>query len=212
MWWWAWYILENRIRGMLGNVVGIFFVGFGALVLSVYLGRQILLNSRGYRGSYSSTVLESSVSTSLASMDTGGEVADVGNGLLTLTQDSMVAFRKRNLFGFYDREPHHYYYLSDILKVKGYSDGFRTEVYYEAEDDEPAEVITYYYELKDGRDRWLRALAKPVKESPVPQQPSIKEIIREKETVREIVKIHCRNCDTRFDEKLDRCPHCGAPA
>jgi hypothetical protein len=212
MWWWAWYIVENRIKGMLGNVVGIFFVGLGALAISVYLGRQILINKTGYRGSYSSTVLESSVNTSLASMDTGGEVSSIGKGLLTLTQDNRVAFRTRNLFGFYEKEAHHYYYLSDIVKVKGYSNGFRTEVYYEEEDDEPAEVITYYYELEDGRDRWLRALAKPAKGSPVTQQPSTKEIIREKETVREIVKIRCRNCGTRFDETIDRCPHCDAPA
>ena len=119
MWWWAWYILENRTKGTIGNAVGIFFVGLGALALSVYLGRQILLNLTGYRGSYSSTVLESSVSASLASMDTGGEVSSMGNGLLTLTQDNMVAFRKRNLFGFYDKEAQYYYYLSDILKVKG---------------------------------------------------------------------------------------------
>jgi rubrerythrin len=145
-------------------------------------------------------------------MDTGGEVSSIGKGLLTLTQDNRVTFRTRNLFGFYDKEVHHYYYLSDILKVKAYSDGFRTEVYYEEEDNEPAEVITYCYELEEGRDRWLRALAKPAKESPVAQQPSTKEIIREKETVREIVKIRCRNCGTRFDETIDRCPHCDAPA
>lgn len=58
----------------------------------------------------------------------------------------------------------------------------------------------------------MRALAKPPKESPVIQQPPTKEIIREKETVREVVKIHCRNCGVRFDEKIDRCPNCGASA
>jgi hypothetical protein len=44
-----------------------------------------------------------------------------------------------------------------------------------------------------------------------PQTPQVKEVYRERETVREIVKIRCRHCGTLFEEKLDRCPHCGAP-
>jgi rRNA maturation endonuclease Nob1 len=43
------------------------------------------------------------------------------------------------------------------------------------------------------------------------QSPQVKEVYRERETVREIVKIRCSHCRTTFDEKLDRCPHCGAP-
>jgi len=43
-------------------------------------------------------------------------------------------------------------------------------------------------------------------------QPVAKEVYRERETIiREIVKIRCRNCGTLFEEKMDRCPHCGAP-
>lgn len=43
-------------------------------------------------------------------------------------------------------------------------------------------------------------------------QPATKEIYRERETIiREIVKIRCRNCGTLFEEKLNCCPHCGAP-
>jgi rRNA maturation endonuclease Nob1 len=48
-----------------------------------------------------------------------------------------------------------------------------------------------------------------------PTAPSIptKEVYREREVItREIVKIRCRHCGTLFEEKLDRCPHCGAGA
>jgi RNA polymerase subunit RPABC4/transcription elongation factor Spt4 len=45
----------------------------------------------------------------------------------------------------------------------------------------------------------------------IPQQPVYKEVYKEREIIREIVKIRCRNCGTPFEEKLNRCPHCGAP-
>jgi hypothetical protein len=32
----------------------------------------------------------------------------------------------------------------------------------------------------------------------------------EKEIIREIVKIRCPYCNNLYDEKLDKCPHCGA--
>jgi rRNA maturation endonuclease Nob1 len=41
------------------------------------------------------------------------------------------------------------------------------------------------------------------------QSPQVKEVYRE--TVREIVKIRCQHCKTLFEERLDKCPHCGAP-
>ncbi len=34
-------------------------------------------------------------------------------------------------------------------------------------------------------------------------------IIKEKEIIREIVKIRCPYCGDLYDEKLDKCPHCG---
>jgi hypothetical protein len=34
-------------------------------------------------------------------------------------------------------------------------------------------------------------------------------IIREKETIREIVKIRCQFCGNLYNETIDRCPHCG---
>jgi rubrerythrin len=42
-------------------------------------------------------------------------------------------------------------------------------------------------------------------------QPVGKEVYREKEILREVIKIRCRNCGTLFEEKLDTCSHCGAP-
>jgi rubrerythrin len=49
----------------------------------------------------------------------------------------------------------------------------------------------------------------------VPVREAYKEreapVYREKETIREIVKIRCRHCGTLFEEKMNRCPHCGAP-
>ena len=44
-----------------------------------------------------------------------------------------------------------------------------------------------------------------------PIQPTAREIYKEREIIREIVKIRCRNCGTLFEEKGNRCPHCGAP-
>jgi rubrerythrin len=38
-----------------------------------------------------------------------------------------------------------------------------------------------------------------------------KEVYREKETIREVVKVRCRHCGTLFEERLNSCPHCGAP-
>ena len=37
----------------------------------------------------------------------------------------------------------------------------------------------------------------------------IQPIIKEKEIIREIVKIRCPYCGNLYDEKLDKCPHCG---
>lgn len=35
------------------------------------------------------------------------------------------------------------------------------------------------------------------------------EVVKEREVIREIVKVRCRYCGQLFEEKLDRCPHCG---
>jgi Zn finger protein HypA/HybF involved in hydrogenase expression len=42
------------------------------------------------------------------------------------------------------------------------------------------------------------------------QSPQVKEVYRE--TVREVVvKIRCQHCGMLFEERLNRCPHCGSP-
>jgi predicted Zn-ribbon and HTH transcriptional regulator len=214
MWWYAWYNL--RIGEGMGIVAGIFLIGLGSFTYGGHLARQFIYSLEENQGFHSSAILESATNASLASMDTGGEVRNIGRGLLRLTQDNRIDFRKRRLIGAYEKEPHHYYYLSHVVKVERYSNGFHCEVYYDATDNKPAEVITYYYEPKDGPDQWLKDLAKkkeqerPEPASPLPQQP-IKEIIREKEIVREVVKIRCRHCGELFEERISRCPHCGAP-
>ena len=35
------------------------------------------------------------------------------------------------------------------------------------------------------------------------------QVVKEREIVREIVKIRCSYCGNLYDEKLDKCPHCG---
>jgi len=39
----------------------------------------------------------------------------------------------------------------------------------------------------------------------------IHEFHREKETIREIVKVRCQHCGGLCEENLDGCPSCGAP-
>jgi hypothetical protein len=35
-------------------------------------------------------------------------------------------------------------------------------------------------------------------------------VVREKEIIREVVKIRCSYCGSLYDENLDKCPNCGA--
>jgi len=34
-------------------------------------------------------------------------------------------------------------------------------------------------------------------------------VVKEREIIREIVKIRCPYCNNLYDEKYDNCPHCG---
>jgi len=34
-------------------------------------------------------------------------------------------------------------------------------------------------------------------------------VVKEREIIREIVKIRCPYCNNLYDEKYDECPHCG---
>jgi hypothetical protein len=40
--------------------------------------------------------------------------------------------------------------------------------------------------------------------------PGNSSVVKEKEIIREIVKIRCSYCGNLYDETLDKCPHCGA--
>jgi hypothetical protein len=44
----------------------------------------------------------------------------------------------------------------------------------------------------------------------IPTKPGNQPAVIEKEIIREIVKIRCPYCNNLYDEKLDKCPHCGA--
>jgi len=53
-----------------------------------------------------------------------------------------------------------------------------------------------------------KQITQPV--TPAPPQFA-KEVYREREIVREIVKVRCQHCGDLFEERLNRCPYCGAP-
>jgi hypothetical protein len=165
-------------------------------------------------------VLQSRAEAYIETVDQGeGKSLDfIGRGMLELLNDGRIGFVKKKFLGLgnYENEPDHWYNLSNIVKVKGYSDGFDVEVYFAATEKQPAEVDTYFYKVKNDTDRWLEALSKrkpePKAEETAPTPQVTREVIKEKEIIREIVKIRCRHCGELFEEKLNRCPHCGAPA
>ena len=46
-----------------------------------------------------------------------------------------------------------------------------------------------------------------VEDQAFPESP---QVVREKEIIREVVKIRCSYCGSLYDENLDKCPNCGA--
>jgi len=59
---------------------------------------------------------------------------------------------------------------------------------------------------------WIVSIIKMIKTRGRVQGETASEnqpIIKEKEIIREIVKIRCSYCGNLYDEKLDNCPHCG---
>ena len=135
------------------------------------------------------------------------------SGTLFLLHDGSVAFVTRRLLVF-GHEKQHWYDLSDILKVEAYSDGFKAHVLFPETEDEPEQVISYFYEI-DGADvdRWVAALTKKPKLAEPPkalsQPPTQPLVIKEREVIREIVKVRCSHCGNLYDERHDKCPHCG---
>jgi hypothetical protein len=113
--------------------------------------------------------------------------------------------------GEYEEKPDHWYNLSNIVKIKDYSDGLDVEVYFEGTEDRPAEVTTFFYELKSETGRWLEAISKKQTSPETPSQQGQTTVIREREVIREIVKIPCRHCGELFEQTLNRCPYCNGP-
>jgi len=52
---------------------------------------------------------------------------------------------------------------------------------------------------------FVRLLRKPRETQP----PKGASVIREREVIRQIVKIRCPYCGKLYDETYDNCPHCG---
>ncbi len=71
-----------------------------------------------------------------------------GKGILVLRDDNKVGFMKKKLLGGYEQEPNHWYTISSIVNLKEYSDGIDVGVYFGATEERPAEVTTFFYELK----------------------------------------------------------------
>lgn len=57
---------------------------------------------------------------------------------------------------------------------------------------------------------WQEMAINRRKEMPKTEKQDTAVTVREKETIREIVKVRCRHCGSLCLETLDRCPHCGA--
>jgi len=52
---------------------------------------------------------------------------------------------------------------------------------------------------------FYRTLHKP--EQSISTEPA--PVVKEREIIREIVKIRCPYCNNLYDEKYEKCPHCG---
>ena len=52
---------------------------------------------------------------------------------------------------------------------------------------------------------FYRLLKRPA-QTPTAESPTI---VKEREIIKEIVKIRCPYCNNLYDEKYDKCPHCG---
>ena len=135
------------------------------------------------------------------------------HGTLFLVNSDQIVFVTRRLLVFgYER--HHEYDLTQIMKVEAFSDGFKTHVLFRATDDEPEEVISYFYEIPgEDVDKWVEALARKAEEPVgVKSQPgqvtASPVIIREREVIKEIVKIRCSHCGNLYDQHENKCPHC----
>jgi hypothetical protein len=73
------------------------------------------------------------------------------------------------------------------------------------------------------KDEWVNSIIsqrdKVLAEQPRPEPHSVQEpkmeesvqsnVVKEKIIIKEVVKVKCRYCDTLYEQRLSRCPHCG---
>ena len=65
--------------------------------------------------------------------------------------------------------------------------------------------LAYYWLTKSKRFVTL-----DIPEDTVPETPAERQtIIKEREVIKETIKIRCRNCGRLYDERDNKCPHCG---
>lgn len=57
---------------------------------------------------------------------------------------------------------------------------------------------------------WFSRSIKSMGEAAISANSGNQPVVREKEIIREIVKIRCPYCKNLYDEQLDKCPNCGA--
>jgi len=63
---------------------------------------------------------------------------------------------------------------------------------------------------RENAEFWQHMALKGRREIPQVKEEPTPNIVKEKEVVREIVKVRCRNCGSLYLETLDKCPNCGA--
>lgn len=137
-----------------------------------------------------------------------------GNGTLVLTRKGSIILMKRKLLG--GQETDHWKNVKSIksIRVDKTFTGSKLVLAYEDKDEEPKE---YSYALNNVQE-WagrIQELRNKLEEQPPESEPQHKvqtEIIKEREVIREIVKIRCAYCGNTYEEKLDKCPSCGAHA
>ena len=66
-------------------------------------------------------------------------------------------------------------------------------------------ILVFAFSIVSAIINFIRVLRKP----PHSQSEERTAIVREREIIKEIVKIRCQYCNNLYDEKYDKCPYCG---
>ncbi len=79
-------------------------------------------------------------------------------------------------------------------------------------------LVVLYIIFKDAFSSNTKSVSREYRQlqgTPPPQTPqtigSQAQVIKEKEIIKEIVKVKCPYCGALIDQGADKCPHCGAP-